>query len=130
MSSIHEGSKFFAFGTVANRDYYPTNGYGGSAETTTGDIDDSEMANAAIVVIDALQITANDAGGGTWTLKNAAGTTIDDWVIPGTGSAGGLVGREIPLGWRIPAAGGITLSSNDAACLGVCTYRTVMPTVT
>lgn len=129
--TVHEGSKFFAFGSTT-ADFYPTNGYGGSASGTIGD---SDMADFEHVVLDALQIAANTTtaggGGGTWTLKDASGTTIQAWIIPSTDATGGggEVGREIPLGWLIPGRGGFTMASSDTDCSGVCTYRTIKRTI-
>jgi hypothetical protein len=118
-----QGAFFFAAGAIADRDYYPTDGMGGSGETTTGDIDNSHMDDFNTCVLVDLQVSESDAaGGGTITVKDASGTAVDSLELT---QAANPVGTVIPLNWKIKHPGGFTVASNDAAFEVVVTYQRI-----
>lgn len=119
----HPGSKWFSFSPLADTDYYPTDGNGlsGSGSLTTA----SELKNCTVCILDALVVTLNvvAAGSTTWTVKDAAGTTVRTFSIPNAVVSPDTNPKEVNLGIQISGLGGFTVRTSDANCIGIALYR-------
>lgn len=100
-------------------DAYPTNGVGGAGSGSLSTA--SFLKDSAEWEVTGLVILTIGAADRTWTLKDAAGTTLQTFTI----STSRLAGDSVPLGFRLSRAAGFTMESDNADCIGIIMFKNI-----
>lgn len=114
-----EGYYFFPFGAIQDRNYYPTDGQGGSGELFTGQIEDSHMFGWDRVLL--VRVLIIFASSDALRIRRADNNVLIDSLALDASEF--PVGSTVELGWEINIDNGFTLSVSSAFLQGVGIYQ-------